>query len=183
MQQLMQLEIFNKTKTNETRTLTTHKVASSIAHQLQPVAVRPYFYPSAFSSYIFRAGPYQQSTYYHPYLMPVLNPFYPSANSATTAVQQDEISTARQTFPVDDELSEEEAMKELEAIKKEMAEDAAAIRHQNRLLLPSISINPDHSSVTVSLKSFASLLRSLNSRVTVTLATRTILVPNVSIRN
>ena len=114
--------------------------------------------------------------------MPVLNPFYPSANSAT-AVQQDEISTARQTFPVDDELSEEEAMKELEANKKEMAEDAAAIRHQNRLLLPSISINPDHSSVTVSLKSFASLLRSLNSRVTVTLATRTILVPNVSIRN
>ena len=175
MQQLLQLEIFNKTKNNETRSLTTHKVASS--HKLQPVAVRPYFYPAAFSPYFFQAGPYR-AAYYHSYLMPVWNPFYP-ANSA--AVQSNEILTARQPFPVDDELSEEEALKELEAIKKEMAEDAAATRHQERLLLPSISINPDHSAVTVSLKSFASLLRSLNSRVTVTLATRTILVPNVSI--
>lgn len=180
MQQLMQLEIFNTTKNNETGSLTTHKVgSSSIAQQLQPVAIRPFFYPTAFSPYFFRAGPYQTG-YYRPYLMPVLNPFYPT-NPAT--VQDEEILTARQPFPVDDELSEEDALKELEAIKKEMAEDDAAKRHQDRLLLPSISVNPDHSSVTVSLKSFASLLRSLNSRVTVTLATRTILVPNVSIIN
>ena len=67
--------------------------------------------------------------------------------------------------------------------QKEMAEDAAAKRHEERLILPSISVNPEESSVTVSLKSFAAFLRSFSSRVTVTLATRTILVPNVSLKN
>lgn len=155
---------------------TNNKIQKPIVQQLQPVG--PYFYPAIIPPYFFRASPYQPA-YYHPYLMPIMRPLYPT-NPPTV---RDDTLTERRPFPVDDELSEEEAIKELEAIKREMAEDTAAQRHLNRLVLPSISVNRDESSVTVSLKSFASLLRSLSSRVTVTLATRTILVPNVSIRN
>ncbi len=98
-------------------------------------------------------------------------------------LEEETLMMARNPFPIDDDLSEEEALKELEAIKKEMAEDVAAKRHEERLILPSITINRDESSVTISLKNFASLIRSFSSRVTVTLATRTILVPNVALKN
>ena len=98
----------------------------------------------------------------------------------------EEMFMARNPFPVDDELSEEETIQEMEAIKKELEESVSIRRqHDARLLdlLPSISISPDNASVTVSMKSFVSLLRSLNSRITLTLTTRTILLPSISIKN
>ncbi|KAK4027157.1 hypothetical protein OUZ56_016169 [Daphnia magna] len=177
-QQQAPLAIFNQTKFNNVKNQTSNKITKPIVHQLRTPAVRPYFYPAIIPPYFLRASPYQPA-YYHPVLMPIMSPLYPTSSPTV----REEIATGSRPFPVDDEISQEEALKELEAIKQEMAEDAAAQRHLNRLVLPSISVNRDESSVTVSLKSFASLLRSLSSRVTVTLATRTILVPNVSVNN
>ncbi|XP_057378622.1 uncharacterized protein LOC130700656 isoform X2 [Daphnia carinata] len=178
MQQLAPPTTYNKTKFNNVKNQNSNKIVKPIIHQLQTPAVRPYFYPAVVPPYFLRASPYQ-AAYYHPVLMPIISPLYPASSTKV----RDEILTGRRPFPVDDEISQEEALKELEAIKQEMAEDAAAERHLSRLVLPSISVNGDEASVTVSLKSFASLLRSLSSRVTVTLATRTILVPNVSVNN
>ncbi|KAI9563858.1 hypothetical protein GHT06_011325 [Daphnia sinensis] len=180
MQQLAPPATFNKTKFNNARNQTSNnKIVKPIIHQQQPPAVRPYFYPAVIPPYFLRSSPYQ-AAYYHPILMPVMShPLYPT----TSPNVGNQMLTGRRPFPVDDEISEEEALKELEAIKQEMAEDAAAQRHLDRLVLPSISVNREESSVTVSLKGFASLLRNLSSRVTVTLATRTILVPNVSVNN
>lgn len=142
----------------------------SIKPIVQSLPISPYFYP--WSPYLFRARPYEP--YYPPYLMPVVPPLFRSASPAIPA---------EENFPIDDELSQEDALKELEAIRQELSADLAARQHENRLLFPSITLDPISSSVTVSAKSFASLLRSLSSRVTVTLATRTILVPSISVIN
>ena len=159
--------IRNVAQLNETKTIkTTDKAAYTLP-------VRPHIYPAIWPPYVF----FRTSPYHH---------YQPSVRSnlyQPDSTWDEEAMMARNPFPVDDELSHEEALKELEAIKKEMAEDAAAKKHEERLILPSISVNPEESSVTVSLKSFAAFLRSFSSRVTVTLATRTILVPNVSLKN
>lgn len=146
----------------------------SIKPIVHPVPVGPYFYPAPWSPYFFRAGPYEP--YYHPYLTPVVPSLFRSASPVIPAEDLE-----RYPFPVDDQLSPADALKELEAIRKELSEDSAARQHENRLLFPSISLDPINSSVTVSVKSFASLLRSFSSRVTVTLATKTILVPSISV--
>lgn len=167
-----------ETNLNDIKNVTSNQIDST-KQFVQPLAIHPYFYPATWSPYYFRA-----SAFYHPYLMPVLPSFtYRSASPShhQSQLQEEAEYMEKNPFPVDDELSEEDALKELEAIRKELAEEAAAAQHQSRLLFPSISVDPVQSSVTVSVKGFASLLRSLSSRVTVTLATRTILVPNISV--
>lgn len=174
---MMQPNIVRLNETSDNSTTSRVALIQPIIQQL--MSFRPYIYPAIWSPYYFRTS----SRHYQPYQQPYLMPLFRSNLYSDSVSEEETLMMAKNPFPIDDELSEEEALKELEAIKKEMAEDVAAKRHEERLILPSITINRDESSVTISLKNFASLIRSFSSRVTVTLATRTILVPNVSLKN
>lgn len=166
---------------NITQSTTNHSTTvtpSPFNHIIQPI----HFYPAPWPSIIFRSSPYQ--AYYRPYVVPAFPPaFYRTGASSSYPPDEDMMLDKQPIFPIDDELSEEEAIKELEAIRKELAQTMAARQQEDRVIFPSITVNPEQSSVTVSLKSFASLLRSISSRVTVTLTTRTILVPNISVKD
>ena len=130
---------------------------------------RPYYgqYPFSYRSYnpFYPYSPYQpyhdptyvrQSAYYQPF------------------VNQNE---GRIPASTDETLSDEEALNNLKSLK-EIYEKSDS---DKRLLISTISVNSDLSSITIKTTSFLSLFSSLSSLATISVTTKTVLVPGLTI--
>ena len=130
----------------------------------QPYRAQRPFYPMAYHQFLAAQAP--------PYYMPQMS-YYPQPSFAAA-----DDSYARRPFPIDENLSDEEALEQLNIIKEQYESQDA----ENRFLAPSISISSDKQTIQIvkpnltaafsafssSLASFASAATNIHLTTTVT---------------
>jgi hypothetical protein len=128
-----------------------------------PVRFSPYGYPMAFSPYF--KQPVQPAPIpfipQQPYF--VRQPFYPEPSFAGQP------QYSREQFPAVDDMSDEEALSQLEAVKQRYAYEDA----EGRFLLPSISISSNGQTIQIVKPNLTSAFSSLTSTISSLISTLT----------
>lgn len=127
--------------------------AGQLMEQISQIPIHSFFYPPYFLPFYFPYGPY--NVWLHRRQLPI---HYPMVIPELKSLDE------YRPFPSSDSLTEEDALKELKIIKQQ---------HQDSLsrIFPSITISSDYSGITLTYKTFVSLVNKIRSSVTVYVTT------------